>query len=701
MDTNRSKSPGRRSPIHKALAQGLSRPRSNSARSRSRGSSMGDIGEDEDASETWSSPGAMSSPEAARATAEAAAVAAGLYRDRTGTFREIRPKHVGQIKKRRRRPGRFAKAWAAIPGWIFPLLFFTAVEFAGVNVFWYLLGIVDGTDPAGGIGLLLVGLVCGALALKMYNIVSENIYEWDSYMRTSVRLDPAIVQHLQSASAPAAGHEPHRGSVIGDMLAARVEGRRGSLSDRLKSGLKQSTGMAAHVLSDGAATVGMGIAHEAERAGFSLHFLRWRYLSRLIAVLAFFGASMYLNALASTVSGWRTPNIRTLDPVTGAETPVRTLPDLGHDLFDAVFGPITAAPAAPAPAPWWGRPKQAAAPAAQVVTEDELFWMKMPDRFIAMLQTPVFVLMLAHPRRLQLIRRFAAIYGYISLLRAVCVATTSLPDASPMCTSQFGSPETGRYKGRPIFPKAFVRAIQVMAEPSEHITCGDMVFSGHTVFFVLGCMLFKTYMTEETCDTPFTRTFPKGSHTFVRVCVYAIATCGIVAIVGTRLHYTLDVVIAIYIAWRAWDSYHERCLSRNKSQANRVIQWLEDDRVLAIDDHAELKARNRTTSFALYGQDKKKVANYVNWLDEGHAPWVDSPCTAKLSMSMQSIPSDISEVDGQLQGRGEATEDNDGTRRQRGDTEIDIWAGKTPSPDPSPPPKQHQGNGGKKGIKVE
>lgn len=38
-------------------------------------------------------------------------------------------------------------------------------------------------------------------------------------------------------------------------------------------------------------------------------------------------------------------------------------------------------------------------------------------------------------------------------MRACCVAVTSLPDASPMCISQFDSHERGDYKAVPIFPK--------------------------------------------------------------------------------------------------------------------------------------------------------------------------------------------------------------------------------------------------------
>ena len=160
----------------------------------------------------------------------------------------------------------------------------------------------------------------------------------------------------------------------------------------------------------------------------------------------------------------------------------------------------------------------------------------------------------------------------------MCVAVTSLPDASPMCTSQFGNAQTGAYKAMPVFPKAFSRALQVLLHPSEHITCGDMVFSGHTVFFVLASLVCKEYLTVRQCDTPFTRTvstwIPRF-HTVGRWAAYTLSTAGIVAIVGTRLHYTLDVVIAIYITWRTWGSYHERCDPRNKKYASRIIRWLE------------------------------------------------------------------------------------------------------------------------------
>jgi hypothetical protein len=36
------------------------------------------------------------------------------------------------------------------------------------------------------------------------------------------------------------------------------------------------------------------------------------------------------------------------------------------------------------------------------------------------------------------------------------------------------------YKKQDMFPNAFIRTWKVFSTPSKHITCGDMIFSGHT-----------------------------------------------------------------------------------------------------------------------------------------------------------------------------------------------------------------------------
>ena len=111
------------------------------------------------------------------------------------------------------------------------------------------------------------------------------------------------------------------------------------------------------------------------------------------------------------------------------------------------------------------------------------------------------------------------------------------------------------------FGKIFINLLKLIAMP-----------------LVLASLVCKEYLTVRQCDTPFTSTvstwIPRF-HTVGRWAAYTLSTAGIVAIVGTRLHYTLDVVIAIYITWRTWGSYHERCDPRNKKYASLIIRWLE------------------------------------------------------------------------------------------------------------------------------
>lgn len=305
---------------------------------------------------------------------------------------------------------------------------------------------------------------------------------------------------------------------------------------------------------------GKAIDHSG-RQGFIAEMLSYAYLSRLGFSVGIFAIASYLNALAAVIAGWRTPHvvILSLDKKDSGEN---TLPDLGHDLFKYVMTKI------------YGQTTY-------------IEWFDLPDEFIGAVGTLVAIILVLHPRRLLILRRFCAIFACINLMRACCVAVTSLPDASPQCISQFQSGR-GSYKSLPIFPKAFYRAWKVLIRPSQHITCGDMVFSGHTVFLMLCAMVVKTYCVREELNTPFTRKYSFVLW-MVRYYVYTGTAFGIFAIVGTRLHYTLDVLIAVYISAQVWCTYHWLCLHPNSSF--RILRWLEHEEVYFIDRDAYRKAR--------------------------------------------------------------------------------------------------------------
>lgn len=89
-------------------------------------------------------------------------------------------------------------------------------------------------------------------------------------------------------------------------------------------------------------------------------------------------------------------------------------------------------------------------------------------------------------------------------------------------------------------------------------------------------------------NTPFTRRYSYVLW-MIRYYVYAGAAMGVFAIVGTRLHYTLDVLIAVYITAQVWSTYHWLC--RHPRHSFRLLNWLEHDEVYFIDRDAYRKAR--------------------------------------------------------------------------------------------------------------
>ncbi|CAK4079270.1 unnamed protein product [Aphanomyces euteiches] len=319
------------------------------------------------------------------------------------------------------------------------------------------------------------------------------------------------------------------------------------------------------------------IDHSA-RQGFIAEMLSFQYLSRLAFSIFAFGITSYFNALAAVVGGWRTPNVVILN-LDKKDSGEKTLPDLGHDLFKYSMTKL------------YG-------------DTDYIDWFDLPDEFIAFVGTILAIVFIVHPRRLLILRRFTMIYAWINFLRAFCVAVTSLPDASPMCISQFDTSK-GEYKSHPIFPKAFRRAFKVLIRPSHHITCGDMIFSGHTVFLVLVALCVTTYCAKAELNTPFTRAYP-WVLTLVQTATVIGSTLGAFAIVGTRLHYTLDVLIAFYVTVQTWYTYH--WLADDNRWGLSIIAWLEHDQgVVTIESNAYRLAR-RSGSFppnapSLFKQD--------------------------------------------------------------------------------------------------
>jgi len=201
-------------------------------------------------------------------------------------------------------------------------------------------------------------------------------------------------------------------------------------------------------------------------------------------------------------------------------------------------------------------------------------WFELPDIFVSVVGTCGAIHIVLHPKRFMILRRLIFLFACLLLLRSFTVIITSLPDASPECEKQHDAEHS--YKDHPedAIVKSFWRALALLSAPQDHITCGDMVFSGHTSFLSLCMLVFNQYC----------RGF-KGSFIF-RWIIYIIYITALIAIIGTKLHYTLDVALAILITTGLWKVYHAAITSEKIKQQYAILKWLEAEVVMSIDQDA-------------------------------------------------------------------------------------------------------------------
>eukprot|EP00298_Acanthocystis_sp_HF-20_P007014 c16725_g2_i1.p1 GENE.c16725_g2_i1~~c16725_g2_i1.p1 ORF type:complete len:353 (+),score=93.61 c16725_g2_i1:42-1100(+) len=296
---------------------------------------------------------------------------------------------------------------------------------------------------------------------------------------------------------------------------------------------------------------------------FFLLLIKSGYLTRLIVIVIYFGLASYVNTLAAVLAGWRTPNLVVIRP---ADSIVKhRLPDITHDFlghislskifpqeFDAIFHPNSS----------------------------------LNDIILPTIGISMIVFVLLHPSRILIFRRGLLCFGTINMLRCISVSATTLPDASFVCAQQFGSID-GLYKSKTMFPRAFWRAIRVMSNPAGNVTCGDMIFSGHTVFFLIVGLTFYTYFQPKYCTSTLFRylnSITNGWFLFsLRWSFYISITIALYIIIASNLHYTIDVLLATIITFSFWWTIHAFCTVKELREKSKFFSWLESDTTHQID----------------------------------------------------------------------------------------------------------------------
>jgi hypothetical protein len=92
-------------------------------------------------------------------------------------------------------------------------------------------------------------------------------------------------------------------------------------------------------------------------------------------------------------------------------------------------------------------------------------------------------------------------------------------------------------------------------------------------------VLFRTVAVTEAFLTP------------VRRAVYLYCFCGFAVIIGSRLHYTLDVLAAIFLSYWAFRTYHDWSKLPELRKKFKLLKWLEADAVRHVDNTAYALAK--------------------------------------------------------------------------------------------------------------
>ncbi|KAK3099755.1 hypothetical protein FSP39_009154 [Pinctada imbricata] len=148
------------------------------------------------------------------------------------------------------------------------------------------------------------------------------------------------------------------------------------------------------------------------------------------------------------------------------------------------------------------------------------------------------LLMVFHKSRLVAMRRILILLGTMYLVRSVCIYVTSIP-----------VPDT--HKACDVYPNSTFlnkthRAYLIWSRLGMTVmgnrTCGDYIFSGHTVMLTM----VNLFLIEYT---------PK-SWKVLRFCSWSLNICGMYFILACRGHYTIDVLIAFLISMQLFKNYH-------------------------------------------------------------------------------------------------------------------------------------------------
>ncbi|KAM4591210.1 sphingomyelin synthase-related protein 1-like isoform 1-T1 [Odontesthes bonariensis] len=165
------------------------------------------------------------------------------------------------------------------------------------------------------------------------------------------------------------------------------------------------------------------------------------------------------------------------------------------------------------------------------------------------------LILLLHKHRSILLRRLCSLMGTVFLLRCCTMFVTSLsvPGHHLKCASKTYADSWGKIQRALAIWSGFGMTLTGVK------TCGDYMFSGHTVVITL----LNFFVTEYT---------PRNWN-MIHTISWVLNLFGIFFILAAHEHYSIDVFIAFYITTRLFLYYHTLANTRAYQHSRRARIW--------------------------------------------------------------------------------------------------------------------------------
>ncbi|KAF9967939.1 hypothetical protein BGZ70_007573 [Mortierella alpina] len=205
-----------------------------------------------------------------------------------------------------------------------------------------------------------------------------------------------------------------------------------------------------------------------------------------------------------------------------------------------------------------------------------LLW--LTDLADIILFVPTVLLVLTHYRPLYLLCKVLLTWALCNLMRITTIAITSFPDPRAGCIHSVGE-----------FFSTF----------TLH-RCGDCMFSGHTVIFVISALVWTSHGYHR---------FPHRLRWLAWIClifVWCLCIGSAIIVIANRAHYTVDVLVAFYVAggnFYIWTHIFEHYIEGKGRLKDLTRPWGEGP-----DPRLHIQERERKRQLAAATDPEKNVA---------------------------------------------------------------------------------------------